>query len=107
MAKEDTDRTGYNKEEEYFYKRNQALIERKRKELDAERATSAQAAGKSEQAMRCPRCGDAMQEVDLAHIKVDRCEGCNGLYFDHGELETLLDSQEPQGFLTGLKRLFR
>ncbi|HEX9842067.1 MAG TPA: zf-TFIIB domain-containing protein [bacterium] len=106
MAMDDISRSGYSKEEEYFYKRNQALIERKRKELDAERSAAEAAAAKGPHWMHCPKCGGAMSEVDLAHIKVDKCEGCQGVFFDHGELEILLESQEPQGFLTGLKRLF-
>jgi Zn-finger nucleic acid-binding protein len=106
MATDDISRTGYSKEDEYFYKRNQALIERKRKELDAQRAAQSKTAGEGPHWMRCPKCGAAMSEVDLAHIKVDKCGACHGIYFDHGELETLMESQEPQGFLQGLRRLF-
>lgn len=107
MAIDDPARAGYAKEEDYFYRRNQELIERKRKQLDAEREEREREARKAQHWMRCPKCGGQMVEVDLAHIKVDECEACKGIYFDHGELETLIDSQEPQGFLTGLKRLLR
>lgn len=47
-----------------------------------------------------------MAEVRLAGILVDECVACQGIFFDHGELETLIASQEPQGFLNSLKRLF-
>jgi hypothetical protein len=106
MATDLLSQSGYSKEEEYFFKRNQALIERKRKELDAQHAAEQAQLSKGPHWMHCPKCGARMEEVDLAHIKVDRCTGCQGLFFDHGELEILLESQEPQGFLSGLKRLF-
>lgn len=32
--------------------------------------------------MQCPKCSDAMQTVAYAGIKVDRCDGCKGLWFD-------------------------
>lgn len=105
MASEDMSQTGYSREEEYFYKRNQELIERRRRELDAERAGHKELE-QGAHWMRCPKCGGQMEEVDLAHIKVDKCTDCRGIFFDHGELETLLESQEPTGFLSGLKRLF-
>ena len=106
MATDDISKSGYNREEEYFYKRNKELIERKRKALDAERAGAEKEADKGAHWMRCPKCGGAMTEQELAHIKVDKCGECQGIFFDHGELETLLESQEPQGFLQGLRRLF-
>ncbi len=107
MAMEDIRSTGYSREEEYFYKRNQELIEKRRRELDAQRREQESAAARGDYWMRCPKCGGQMEEEDLAHIKVERCTQCKGLYFDHGELETLLEAQEPAGFLGGLRRLFR
>ena len=106
MASDDISRSGYSREEEYFYKRNQELIEKKRKELDAQRGEREAAERNAQHWMRCPKCGAQMKEVDLAHIKVDKCTQCQGVYFDHEELETLLESREPTGFLSGLKRLF-
>ena len=105
MPKDDMTSSGYSREEEYFYKRNKELIERKRKELDRQRAARSQAESGGTHWMRCPKCGERMEEIGLAQIKVERCTGCQGLYLDHGELETLLQSQDPAGFLGGLRRL--
>jgi Zn-finger nucleic acid-binding protein len=38
---------------------------------------------------------------------VDRCNSCSGIYLDKGELELLLQSKEPKGFLGGLSQLFK
>jgi acetyl-CoA carboxylase beta subunit len=107
MVEEDLKKTGYNKEEEYFYKLNRQLIEKKRTELDAQRAEQERHAQVAQYWMKCPKCGHQMKEIDLQGIKVDRCTQCSGIYFDRGELELLLQSQEPKGFLSSLKKLFR
>lgn len=43
----------------------------------------------------CPRCQWPMQAVQLGgdkRVVIERCERCLGLFFDPGELETLIDS---------------
>jgi len=97
---------GYNKEEEYFYKMNQALIEKRRKELDAKRQAQERQSTHAHW-MKCPKCGGDMTEIALQGIKVDRCTSCGGIYFDRGELELLLETKEQKGFLGGLKSLFK
>ncbi len=92
---------GYSNEEEYFYKMNKELIEKKRKEHPAQPPNQS-----SPHWMKCPKCSAEMMEIELAGIKVDQCNGCRGIYFDHGELEILIDSKEPKGFLGAMKRLF-
>ena len=105
MPKDDLSKSGYSREEEYFYKRNRELIEHKRGELDRLRHERAQAESGGDHWMRCPKCGGRMEEIDLAQIKVEQCTDCQGLYLDHGELETLLQSQDPGSFLGSLRRL--
>lgn len=106
MAKE-LGEHGYDREEEYFYKKNKELLDKMRKELDAKRAVQEAASGTHTHWMKCPKCGKDLEEVPLAGIKVDQCANCLGIYFDKGELELLLGTQEPKGFLGGLKRLFK
>ncbi len=95
---------GYNKEEEYFYKQNKDLIEKRRRELDAKRQEQART---HPHWMKCPKCGADMKEIERQGIKVDQCGACGGIYFDRGELELLLDAKEQKGFLGGLKGLFK
>jgi PAT family beta-lactamase induction signal transducer AmpG len=40
-------------------------------------------------AMRCPKCRADMDPLLINGIEVDRCSGCQGLWFDEGELESL------------------
>ena len=101
----DSSEVGNAREEEYFYKRNKELIEKRRQELDAKRAEEEKAQRRSEHWMKCPKCGGNMEEIDLAHILVDKCKECEGIFFEHGELETLLESQEQGGFLAGIRRI--
>lgn len=99
------DRPEYSQEEAYFYKLNQELLERKRSELDAQKA-GVKAQPTHSSWMKCPKCGSQMEEIELMKIQVDKCTGCQGIYFDNGELKTLLESQEPKGFLGMLRKAF-
>lgn len=40
--------------------------------------------------MECPKCHSAMEEVSYGRdMTIDRCTGCQGLWFDPGEAEAL------------------
>lgn len=104
---QDMRKLGYDKEEEYFYKLNKKLIDEMRKQRDSERAEQKANVGKEAYWMKCPKCGSALKETDLLGIKVDRCDHCRGVFFDQGELDILLKAQEPKGFLSGLRRVFK
>jgi hypothetical protein len=93
-------------EEAYFYKLNKELIERKRKELDSKLLAETVVHSNNPNWMKCPKCGDCMEEMELMRIKVDKCVQCQGIYFDNGELQILLESQEPKGFLGKLRKVF-
>lgn len=99
------DRDQYNQEDAYFYKLNKDLLEQKRSEIDAKKdETSFRASNPNW--MKCPKCGCDMEEIELMRIKVDKCTKCEGIYFDNGELQILLEIQEPKGFLGMLKKVF-
>lgn len=38
----------------------------------------------------CPVCSVPLEEISLHSEKVDRCPQCNGIYFDKGELESII-----------------
>lgn len=40
--------------------------------------------------MICPKCGEGLDEMENESIKLERCEGCGGLYLDRGEVDLLL-----------------
>jgi len=38
---------------------------------------------------KCPKCGMDLIEIDYKSIKVDKCSGCDGVWLDAGELDTV------------------
>ena len=86
-------------EDEYFYKLNRELIEKNRAKRDAERLELAELEMKKQHWMKCPKCGHDMEEIELSGLKIDKCTNCSGLYFDQGELETLLDPKSRKASL--------
>ena len=76
-------------EEEYF-----ARIEfERRKKIEGEKQQKL--AGEERKRLRdlhylkCPKCGMDLIEVDYKSIKVDKCSGCDGVWLDAGELESV------------------
>ena len=39
--------------------------------------------------MQCPKCPHELFEIEQNFVNLDCCPGCNGLWFDRGELEKL------------------
>lgn len=39
----------------------------------------------------CPACAEPLEEVPLGSIQIDRCNACQGVWFDGGELAVLFD----------------
>jgi len=84
---------GYSKEDEYFFKKDQELLSKLRAAAD-ERKKEAEAKHRGQAYwMVCPKCGGQLREESLQQVvKVDRCAGCNGIYFDDGELDLFVKS---------------
>jgi hypothetical protein len=86
-------------EEEYFRRKEQEALEKTRQRLTAEERERRKEAS----FMRCPKCGDNLEEITFQEIMVDRCTGCQGVWLDSGELERLT-AKESQGWLARLRR---
>ncbi len=52
-------------------------------------------------AMRCPKCGVAMAQIDYDGVEIDRCTACEGIWFDAGEVELLRDKAAAAALDTG------
>lgn len=39
----------------------------------------------------CPRCDEPLEEIVIGGLRIDRCPDGDGLWFDRGELGSLLD----------------
>jgi len=98
---------GYNKEEEFFYRKNLELIEKARKKLDAERSSTQQREQHKPHWMVCPKCGGALREMTVKGVKVDQCSGCGGIFLDRGELDLLMKRSLPTAVTEGLKDLLK
>ena len=103
MSTEDKIRT---KEEQWFLEKERKLMEEYKKKREARLAQMEQEEGakqrkelKERHWMCCPKCGHAMREVDLKSVQVDICSHCDGIFFDRGELETLVtkSAEEKRG----------
>ena len=46
--------------------------------------------------MICPKCKDPLRAVTVAGVEVDRCTGCEGIWFDRSELGELLRQESRQ-----------
>lgn len=44
--------------------------------------------------MKCPRCNEELRTVTVAGVAVDVCDKCEGVWFDQGELQSLLEKAE-------------
>jgi uncharacterized protein YjhX (UPF0386 family) len=77
------------KEQEYFAR---VELERRRKaeeEKQKKIARDEKKRLKELHYMCCPKCGMELQEIDYKNIKVDKCYGCEGMWFDEGEADLL------------------
>jgi uncharacterized protein len=82
-------------EDEYFHRKEQeALAKTRQRALEEEREQNKQASY-----MRCPKCGEALEEITFQEIQVDRCTACKGVWLDSGELEQVTE-RETQGWLS-------
>lgn len=96
MATKKTDQ-----EEEYFAKLEKQRKEELREKLSAEDEKKAAEARKQAHWMKCPKCGSDMTTVTFKGVEIDRCGGCNGIFLDDGELETVAGAPDSGGFFRG------
>ena len=103
MARDDF-KDGVAQEDEYFFKLDQELLEKKRKALDEDRADHMAKDEKEDHWMKCPKCGAKLEEINMENVMIDKCTGCEGIWLDHGELELLAEGQTKlsKGFLDKL-----
>jgi len=85
-------------EEAYFHKVNQALLAA----LRQQDATELEQALRQYAQMRCPHCGEPLQETPYHHVRVPECPRCGGIWLDKGTLEKLIGPKEGNW----LQRLF-
>jgi Zn-finger nucleic acid-binding protein len=80
-------------EEEYFARKEAELLKARRAAADAARED----AERKSHFMKCPKCGADLQVEQYEGIEVDRCTECQGVWFDAGEVEQLLEQGKREG----------
>ena len=92
--KDEMPQLGYSKEDEYFFKKDQELIEKMRQAANLRKKELAEKHQGEAFWMTCPKCGTALHEETLNDVvRVDSCSACGGMYFDRGELDLLIKAK--------------
>lgn len=76
-------------ENEYFRRKEQELMEKMRAKIGSGDATRTE--------MKCPKCDGTLHETSYENIKIDVCDGCNGVWLDSGELAQIAHKDEQGG----------
>ena len=103
----DSDDVRRAREEGWFAQNERKLIEaarQRRAEAEKARRTAESEALRAAHWLKCPKCGHDMREETIEGISIERCSGCEGIFFDRGELEQLLLKREEnrRGFFRRL-----
>ena len=56
--------------------------------------------------MKCPKCGGLFNKVLFEDVQIERCNACNGLWFDAMELQDLLKKKGSERIDVGDNRDF-
>ncbi len=91
-----TDKPSRN-EEEYFARQEAELLQARR----AKAAEEEQTAERQTHYMRCPKCGHDLATEEYHGLEVDRCTHCDGVWFDAGEVEQLIEG-DKEGMLSSV-----
>lgn len=81
-------------EDEYFAKEDAEKAKRLKEKLKSEIVEEQRQNTKEICHMKCPKCGGDLKEVVFRGIKIDKCNSCNGVWLDNGELEKLAGPEE-------------
>jgi len=72
-------------EDKYFAVKEHELIERMKAEFQ-----KVQAARREAQPVNCPKCPGKLESYRFMDFVLDRCERCEGIWLDKGDLEGIL-----------------
>ncbi len=81
-------------ENEHFRRKEQEALEKLRERMEAESGAQAKAAA----ALKCPKCDGTLEAVSFENVQIDRCNKCQGVWLDAGELEQLRKREESGWF---------
>jgi len=73
------------KEDFYFAAKDRELVEEMKAHLQ-----KVEAATREKHAQACPKCSGKLESYRFMEFVLDRCESCEGIWLDKGELEGIL-----------------
>ncbi len=95
-----TDKPSRN-EDAYFARQEAERLEQSRAEIQRVTIESE----RKSHYMKCPKCGADLNTVDYHGVQVDRCPKCDGVWFDAGEVESLVE--KDTGVIDVLRSMIR
>ena len=110
------DETRQKMEDEWFARNEEELLRQARREHERriQELASKQQEGEERRLrelhhLKCPKCGHDMSVQHIDEIEVEQCNTCQGLFFDKGELDSILlkHTEERRGFFRKLTGLFQ
>ena len=88
-------------EDEYFAVKEHELIEGMKAEFQ-----KVEAARREGQIVNCPKCPGRLEKYRFMDFVLDRCESCEGIWLDKGELEGILRKAARGSLGAFLERYF-
>jgi hypothetical protein len=78
-------------ENDYIYRHEKELLEKKKVEVDDKLA-------REHSRNRCPKCGDPIKPVTFRGVPLDRCPGCGGVWLGPNDLRILASKDHRTWF---------
>jgi hypothetical protein len=88
---EEIHRAEHAQEDDYFRQLDQALLVALRDKSAAE----IEQAIRQYTRLRCPKCGEPLEERSSRGVMIDACPGCGGIWLDKGAWEGLVGPKAP------------
>ncbi|MSV28366.1 MAG: hypothetical protein EXQ52_06425 [Bryobacterales bacterium] len=92
-------------EDEYFARQEFELRRKLAGERRAQLLTEERERERALHFMKCPKCGMHLEEIAFVDVRIDKCFGCEGIWLDKGEFETI--RKKEAGFVGTLLNVFR
>jgi hypothetical protein len=92
-------------EDEYLARQEFELKRKMAREQQAQLMTEERERERALHYMKCPKCGMQLEGIAFGDVHIDKCLGCEGIWLDKGELETI--RKKEAGFAWTLLSAFR
>jgi hypothetical protein len=76
-------------EEDYFRRKDRESLQRLREHLSAGEPDAGATT------LPCPRCPGRLHQETFEDVTIDRCDTCQGIWLDAGELEHIISQEKP------------